>query len=141
MRNIHKFWIVFSVIILFAVGTVTGILLEKYIYEKKAKKRIKHTHTLEKMAKDLSLTETQMEKIRNIFKKKDTRIKAFGREIREKLATMRTQLKEEIKAVLDEKQGKKFDSLIEKHVAKMKKEREKRRKNHKKIRKEKGEIQ
>jgi len=140
MKNMHKFWIVFSIIILFAAGTVTGVLLEKYLFEKKQKKGILYTPTLEKMAEDLSLTEIQTSKIRDIFQKNDIRFKAFAQQIRKKLATIRAQLKEEVKAVLDEEQGKKFDSMIEEHVAKMKKEHEKRRKDHKKTSKEKGEI-
>ena len=121
MKNMHKFWIVFSIIILFTVGTFTGVLLEKYFFEKKLKKGIHYAPTLEKMARDLSLTELQITKIRDIFQKNDIQFKAFARQIRKNLAKIRTQLKEEIKAVLDEEQGKKFDLLIEEHVAKIKK--------------------
>ena len=139
MKNPHKFWIIFSIIILYTVGKLTGVLLEKYFFEKKLKKGIPYAPTLEKMAQDLSLTELQTTKIRDIFQKNDIQFKAFARQIRKKLAKIRTQLKEEIKAVLDEEQGKKFDLLIEEHVAKIKKIHEKRRKDHETMRKEKGE--
>lgn len=140
MKNNYKFWIIFSLIIVFLVGAVAGILFEKYLLPTKAKKikrekRPVHFPTLEIMAKELNLTSKQEEKIREIFRNNEERLKNFRSLIHERISNIRSQLKSEIKNVLTEEQNSKFEAMIEKYVQQRKKELEKRKKH----KKEKGE--
>jgi phosphosulfolactate synthase (CoM biosynthesis protein A) len=144
MKNHYKFWIVFSLIIVFVAGVVGGIFFERCILDKKTEKYTRSRRhvrfpSLENMAQELELTIEQQEKIREIFKKNEESFKKLRSQIHESLSSMRTQLKDEIKAVLNEDQNRKFEAMIEKYLAQRKKEMEKRKKHSQKHRKEKGE--
>jgi phosphosulfolactate synthase (CoM biosynthesis protein A) len=126
MKNHNKFWIVFSLIVVFAAGFTGGILFEKHILDKKVEKRVKRRSSvrfpsLEIMAKELSLTPEQEEKIREIFKNNEQRFKNLRKNIGERLSSIRTQLKNEIKSVLTDDQVLKFEAMIEKYVSQRKK--------------------
>ena len=145
MKNYNKFWIVFSLIVVFAAGFIGGILFEKHLIDKKVEKRVKRRSSvrfpsLEMMAKELSLTPDQEEKIREIFKNNEERFKTLRKNIDERLSSIRSQLKNEIKNVLTDEQVLKFEAMIEKYISQRKKEMEKRKKhprNHRKDKKEK----
>jgi methionyl-tRNA formyltransferase len=71
MKNHNKFWIVFSLIIVFAAGFMGGILFEKSQVVKKPEKKVKRRSSvrfpsLEMMAEELNLTAEQQEQIREI---------------------------------------------------------------------------
>jgi hypothetical protein len=143
MKNNTKFWIVFSLIIVFAVGVVGGIFLERFVLDKKPERYTRgrrHVRfpSLENMAQELDLSAEQQEKIREIFKKNEERFKGLRHQIRESLSTMRTQLKDEIKTVLNEEQNRKFEIMIEKYLSQRKKEQEKRKKYSDRHKKPKG---
>lgn len=133
MKNHNKFWIVLSLIVVFAAGFFGGILFEDYILDKKAKQRPPRKSsvrfpTLEIMAEELTLTPEQQEQIREIFNNNEKRIKNLRSEIHERYSGMRTQLRNEIKSVLTEEQNLKFDAMIEKYVSHRRKELEGRKK-------------
>jgi phosphosulfolactate synthase (CoM biosynthesis protein A) len=133
MKNHYRFWIVFSLIIVLAIGVTGGILFERHVLDKKPKKYTKssrrvHFPTLETMAQELNLTFEQQEKIREIFKNNEESFKKLRSQIHERLSSMRTQLKDEIKSVLNEEQNRKFETMIEKYIAERKKEMKKRKK-------------
>lgn len=139
MKNNYKFWIIFSFILVFVIGVVGGIFLEKHLIQAKPKKikrerRAVHFPTLEVMAKELALTSEQEEKIREIFKNNEGRLKNLKSSIHERLSNIRSQLKDEIKNVLNKEQKIQFEEMIERYIQQRKKEVEKR----KKPRKEKG---
>lgn len=143
MKNHYKFWIIFSLIVVFAAGVIGGILFEKHLLDKKADKRIKrrssvHFPTLEVMSQELNLTSEQQEQIREIFKNNEERFKTLRSHIHERLSGIRSKLKNEIKNVLTEEQSLKFEAMIEKYISQRKKEMEKRKKYPKKPRKDKG---
>ena len=145
MKNYNKFWIVFSLIVVFAAGFIGGILFEKNLIDKKVEKRVKRRSSvrfpsLEMMAKELSLTPEQEEQIREIFKNNEERFKNLRKNIDERLSSIRSQLKNEIKNVLTDEQVLKFEAMIEKYISQRKKEMEKRKKhprNHRKDKREK----
>lgn len=144
MKNHNKFWIVFSLIVVFAAGFTGGILFEKHIIDKKVEKRVKRRSSvrfpsLEMMAKELSLTPEQEEKIREIFKNNEERFKNLRKNIHERLSSIRKQLKNEIKDVLTDEQVLKFEAMIEKYVSQRKKEMDKRKKHSRNHRKDSGE--
>ena len=145
MKNYNKFWIVFSLIVVFAAGFIGGILFEKHLIDKKVEKRVKRRSSvrfpsLEIMAKELSLTPEQEEQIREIFKNNEERFKNLRKNIHDRLSSIRSQLKNEIKNVLTDEQVLKFEAMIEKYISQRKKEMEKRKKhprNHRKDKREK----
>jgi phosphosulfolactate synthase (CoM biosynthesis protein A) len=144
MKNYNKFWIVFSLIVVFAAGFMGGILFEKYLIDKKVEKRVKRRSSvrfpsLEIMAKELSLTPEQQDQIREIFKNNEERFKNLRKNIDERLSSIRTQLKNEIKDVLTDEQVLKFEAMIEKYISQRKKEAEKRKKHSRNHRKDRGE--
>lgn len=139
MKNNYKFWIIFSLIVVFAAGAVGGIFLHKNFIQTETKKMRKekrsvHFPTLEIMAKELSLTPEQEEKIRGIFKDNEEKLKNLRNLIHERLTNVRSQLKSEIKNVLTAEQKVKFEAMIERYLQQRKKERGKRNEQ----RKEKG---
>ncbi len=144
MKNYNKFWIVFSLIVVFAAGFIGGILFEKHLIDKKVEKRVKRRSSvrfpsLEIMAKELSLTPEQEEQIRKIFKNNEERFKNLRKNINDRLSSIRSQLKNEIKDVLTDEQVRKFEALIEKYISQRKKETEKRKKYPKNNKEDKGE--
>ena len=144
MKNYNKFWIVFSLIVVFAAGFIGGILFEKHLIDKKVEKRVKRRSSvrfpsLEIMAKELSLTPEQEEQIREIFKNNEGRFKNLRKNIDDHLLSIRSQLKNEIKNVLTDEQVLKFEAMIEKYISQRKKEMEKRKKHPKNHRKDKRE--
>lgn len=144
MKNHYKFWIVFSLIIVFAAGVIGGILFEQNILDKKTKKITRKRApvrfpSLEMMAEELNLTEDQQEQIREIFNNNEERFKIMRSQIHERFSSIRSQLKSEIKSVLSEEQNLKFEAMIEKYLSQRKNEQEERKKHSKKIKKNKGE--
>lgn len=144
MKNHYKFWIVFSLIIVFAAGVIGGILFEQNILDKKTKKITRKRApvrfpSLEMMAEELNLTEDQQEQIREIFNNNEERFKIMRNQIHERFSSIRSQLKSEIKSVLTEEQNLKFEAMIEKYLSQRKNEQEERKKHSKKIKKNKGE--
>ncbi len=144
MKNYNKFWIVFSLIVVFAAGFIGGILFEKHLIDKKVEKRVKRRSSvrfpsLEIMARELSLTPEQEEQIREIFKNNEERFKNLRKNIHDRLLSIRSQLKNEIKNVLTDEQVLKFEAMIEKYISQRKKDMEKRKKHAKNYRKDKRE--
>lgn len=144
MKNYNKFWIVFSLIVVFAAGFIGGILFEKHLIDQKVEKRVKRKSSvrfpsLEMMAQELSLTPEQEKQIREIFKNNEERFKKLRKNIDDRLSSIRSQLKNEIKNVLTNEQVLKFEAMIEKYISQRKKEAEKRKKHPRNHRKDKGE--
>lgn len=134
MKNNYKLWIILSFIIVFVVGGVAGILLDKHILPSKFKKSRRDRRpvefpTLDIMAKELDLSAEQQEKIREIFANNEESLKDLRNLIHERISTIRSRLKEEIKNVLTEEQRKNFEAMIERYLQLRKKQMEKRR-NH-----------
>lgn len=144
MKNNYKFWIIFSLVIVFVAGITGGILFEKNFMEKKQERRVKKRSSvrfpsLKIMAQELNLTSEQQEEIREIFKNNEERFKKLRSHMNERLSSIRTQLKNEIKNVLTEEQNAKFEAMIQKYISQKKKEAEKRKRHPKNHTKDKGE--
>jgi len=120
INNHNKFWIIFSFILVFVIGIIA------------------HFPTLEMMAQELNLTPEQQEQIRQVFQNNDQRLRNLHKEVMSQLREIRTQLKEEINAVLDEEQEAKFDLMIKKYLEQRKKEWDRRRKRPSEQRKPEG---
>ena len=144
MKNHYKFWIVLSLIIVFAAGVLGGVLLEQQLARNKIKKKMERRSpvrfpTLEMMAEELSLSSEQQEKIREIFRNTEERMKELNSSFRKQFSSLRSQLKDDIKSVLSEEQAQKFEAMIERYLAQRKKEMEERKKHPRSHRDSKGE--
>jgi Spy/CpxP family protein refolding chaperone len=133
MKNSNKFWIILSLILVFAAGVIAGVLFENHILDKKPRRsereRSPDRHpTLGMLAEELSLTDEQQEKFREIFKNNEERLKKIRGQIHELYDSLRDQLKEEIDSVLTEEQRAKFQAMIDKHLSERKKQMEEREK-------------
>ncbi|MFB0566309.1 MAG: Spy/CpxP family protein refolding chaperone [Candidatus Aminicenantaceae bacterium] len=146
MKNHYKFWIIISLVIVFAAGVAGGIILERNFIDKKPKrisKRRNHVRfpTLDTMSQELSLTAEQQEQIREIFTNNEEKFKNLRSQMRKQLSYMRSLLKSDIKEVLTDDQNSKFEAMIEKYLSQRRKESDERKKRHNKINKEiKGET-
>jgi len=144
MKNHYKFWIILSLIIVFAAGVLGGILLEQQIARSKIRKKMERRSsvrfpTLEMMAEELSLSSGQQEKIREIFRNTEERMKELNSAFRKQFSNLRSQLKDDIKSVLSEEQAQKFEAMIERYLAQRKKEMEERKRHPRDHRDNKGE--
>lgn len=131
MKNQYKFWIILSFIIVFILGVLAGVLIDKHLLPPKFKSR-KDKHpprfpTLEIMAEELKLTPEQEEAIRGVFRNNEERLKNFDSLIHEHISAIRSQLREEIRNILTEEQNIKFEEMINRYIKQRRKEMDKRK--------------
>lgn len=122
-----KFWIVFSLIAVFIIGGTAGYFGERYLVHKRHEpgpgdrdRRGSHFPTVEILAKELSLSQAQQDQIREIFKRNEDRLEAFGEEFHKRLGEMRSQIKDEIDAVLTPEQKQKLEAMIDEYIGRRK---------------------
>lgn len=122
-----KFWIIFSLVAVFIIGGTAGYFGERYLVHKRHEprpgerdRRGPRFPTVEILAKELSLSQAQQDQIREIFKRNEERLKAFGEEFHERLGEMRSQIKNEIDAVLTPEQKQKLEAMIDQFMKKEK---------------------
>ena len=132
MKNNYKLWFILSLIIVFVLGALGGVLLDKYGLQSASRKirrerRSAHFPTLELMSKELELSAEQKSKINNIFKNNEENIKDLRTLIHERLSSIRYQLIADIKNVLNEEQKVKFEAMITRYLDQRQKEMEKRK--------------
>jgi len=144
MKNNYKIWIIFSLVIVFIAGIVCGVLLEKNVLDRAGKdssqrRRSTHFPTMEIMAKELSLTSEQKDKINELFSSNEERFCALRSEVHKSLSDIRTQMVADIKSVLDENQSKKFEAMIERYKAQRRREHEERKKQAEQSHRDRGE--
>lgn len=137
MKNANKFLIGLSFLVVFAAGVIAGILFENNFLDKRPQRIVQRRSsirfpTLEMMAEELGLTQEQQDRLREIFKNNEERLKAYRGEIHEHYRTLRAQLKEEMDSVFTAEQQKKFEAMIEKYISERKKEMEERKRPPKK---------
>ena len=112
-----KFWIVLSLILLFASGVVAGIFADKWFLGKDAGARhgqSGHPPSRDRWMKDLGLSAEQQAKIREIFQRNEERMKSLRTDFYQHLDEIRGRLKTEIDAVLTVEQKHKLEAMIQK---------------------------
>ena len=144
MNRSQKFWIIFSLVIVFVVGMIAGVLLDDNVLNKMQRPQEKRRNSAQFpsmciMAEELSLSEAQQNKIREIFKENDARLSLLRKQIHKQFASIRSKLIEEIKSILDEDQKLKFENMIDRYISQRKKEMKKRNERMNKTKKKKGE--
>ena len=134
-----KLWIILSLILIFAAGVGGGIFAERWWLAKKPEARrsimAARYPSRDRWAKELGLTAEQQEKIREIFKKNDERIKGLRTDYFKHVGEMRDELKKEIDAVLTPAQKQKMEAMIQKFSEEHRRENEKREKQNESQRK------
>ncbi|MCJ7564029.1 MAG: hypothetical protein MUP52_05505 [Candidatus Aminicenantes bacterium] len=124
-----KLWIILSLILIFAAGIGGGIFAEHWWLAKKPEARrsimAARYPSHDRWAKELGLTAEQQEKIREIFKKNDVRIKGLRTDYFKRVGEMRDELKKEIDAVLTPAQKQKMEAMIQKFSEEHRRESEK----------------
>ena len=115
MKTKYKILVALTLLVVFGLGVAAGVLGERYIVHKKVRRTSvgrAHPPSPESWAKELGLTQEQQDKIREIFKKNEERMKAYRTESRARLGEIRKMLRGEIDAVLTPDQKKKNDEMI-----------------------------
>ena len=123
-------WIILTLVLVFAAGVVGGVMGERWWFAKRPQMRrpvnAERYPSHDRWAKDLGLTAEQQEKIREIFKKNDGRIKELRSDFYKHIGVMRDEMKKEIDAVLTPEQRVKNEAMIQKSMEERRKENEKR---------------
>jgi len=145
MNKNYKYWLIFSLIVVFLVGMIAGVILDNNVLDKKQKPRAKRNNTarfptLCSMAEEISLSEAQQEQVRDIFRKNDEKLKAFRGQIHKQFLTIRSGLIDEINKILDDEQKLKFEAMIERYISQRKKELKERSQRAKKAKNKNGET-
>ena len=117
----YKLWVALTLIVVFGLGVAAGVFGERYLMHKKPRGPA-HERTpfllLEPVAKALALTAEQQDKLREIFKRSDERMKVLDGEIHVRLREVRAQLKNDVDGVLTPDQRAKLEDIIQKERAK-----------------------
>ena len=127
MKTKYKILVALTLLVVFGLGVAAGVLGERYIVhksERRAAANRPHMPSPESWAKELGLTQEQQDKIHEIFKRNEERMKAYRTESRTRLGELRKMLKDEIDAVLTPEQKKKNDEMIRRFEEWRKKESE-----------------
>lgn len=118
MKNKYRLWIALSLLVVFGLGVAAGVFGERYWTHRKFRRPSEprpHFPTMETMARELGLTPEQQEKIREIFKRSEERLKQFRSDYNGRLWDLRKTLKVEIDSVLTPEQVKKMEDLIRRY--------------------------
>lgn len=128
MNNKTRIWIVLSLLVAFAAGVVGGVFAERmFIHPRRhtqAQRAPSHPPNLEEMARNLGLSPDQKESIRQIFEQSDGKFKELYTDMHNRLSALRTEIKNQIDAVLTPEQKQKMEAIIAKHGEQRKRESE-----------------
>ena len=128
MTNKAKSFVIISLVLVFTVGVLCGVFLDKNILEekrhqKRRRERPEPFPSLETMAQELDLTADQQALIKEVFQANHERLKIMHNELRKRFSDLRRQLLDEIKIVLNPEQIEKFDAMIKAYHARREEER------------------
>jgi Spy/CpxP family protein refolding chaperone len=133
MNNKFRLWIVLSLLVAFAAGVLGGIFAERAFFHPRqhtrAQRSPSHPPDLEEMARNLGLSSDQKESIRQIFERNDGKFKELYTDMHNRLSAIRSEIKNQIDAVLTPEQKQKMEAIIAKHGEQRKKESEQKDKN------------
>ena len=126
MNNKYRLWIILSLLVAFAAGVLGGIFAERlFIHPRQYHRTVRgpaHPPDLEEMARTLGLSPDQKESIRQIFEKNDGKFRELYTEMHNRLSSLRTEIKDQIDAVLTPEQKQKMEAIIAEHEKRRKAE-------------------
>lgn len=145
MNKNYKYWIIFSLIVVFFVGMIAGVFLDNNVLDKQQKARNKRNNTarfptLCSMAEEISLSDAQQEQIQDIFRKNDEKLNILRGKIHKQFLSIRSGLIDEINKILDDVQKLKFEAMIERYLSQRKKEMKEKSQRSKKSRNKNGDT-
>jgi Spy/CpxP family protein refolding chaperone len=117
----YKLWVALTLIVVFGLGAAAGIFGERTLMHKRDRRPVTERTPfplLEPVAKALGLTVEQQERLREVFKRSDGRMKELDTQIHVRLREVRAQLKSEVAAILTPEQNAKLEDMIQKERAK-----------------------
>jgi Spy/CpxP family protein refolding chaperone len=117
----YKLWVALTLIVVFGLGAAAGIFGERTLMHKRDHRPSPDRTPfplLEPVAKALGLTAEQQDRIREVFKRGDERMKGLDTEIHARLREIRAQLKSEVDGILTPEQSGKLEDMIQKERAK-----------------------
>jgi len=117
----YKLWVALTLIVVFWLGAAAGVFGERYLMHKRDRRQAPDRTPfplLEPVAKALGLTAEQQDKLREVFKRSDERMKELDSQLHVRLREIRAQLKSEVAAVLTPEQNAKLEEMIQKERAK-----------------------
>jgi Spy/CpxP family protein refolding chaperone len=117
----YKLWVALTLIVVFGLGAVAGVLGERTLMHKRDRRPVPDRTPfplLEPVAKALGLTAEQQDKLREVFKRSDERMKTLDTEIHSRLREVRAELKGEVASILTPEQNAKLEDMIQKERAK-----------------------
>ncbi len=118
MKTKYKILVALTLLVVFGLGVAAGVLGERYVVHKKHRRFASdrpHVPSLDAWARELGLSPDQQERIREIFKKNEERMKAYRTDGLAKLREIRKMLKGELDAVFTPEQEKKMEEMIRRH--------------------------
>lgn len=126
MKTKYKILIALTLLVVFGLGVAAGLIGERYVVHRKDRHAAVRPHlpSPEDWAKELGLTQEQKDKIREIFKQNEERMKAYRADNRVRLGELRKRLWDETNAVLTPEQKRKNDEMIRRFEELRKKEME-----------------
>jgi len=127
MKTKYKILVALTLLVVFGLGVAAGVLGERYVVHRKGRHAAAnrpHPPSPEAWAKELGLTQDQQDKIRELFKENEERMKAFRTENRARLGELRKRLWDETSAILTPEQKTKNDEMIRRFEELRKKESE-----------------
>lgn len=126
MKTKYKLLVALTLLVVFGLGVAAGVLGERYVVHKKDRRAAVRPHlpSPEDWAKALGLTQEQQDKIREIFRQNEERMKAYRADNRVRLGELRKRLWDETNAVLTPEQKQKNDEMIRRFEELRKKEME-----------------
>lgn len=125
MKTKYKLIAALLVLVVFGLGVAAGVLGERCVVHKKSPRAAAgrpHPPSHDSWVKELGLTQDQQDRIKEIFKKNEERMKAYRAESHANLDEIRKTLKGEIDAVLTPEQRKKNDEMIRRFTERRKQE-------------------
>jgi Spy/CpxP family protein refolding chaperone len=128
MNNKYRLWIALSLLVAFAAGVLGGVFAERIFLHPRKHTRVQRAPSrppdLEEMARNLGLSPEQKESIRQIFERNDGKFKELYTDMHRRLADIRSEIKNEIDAVLTPEQKEKMEAIIARHGERRKKQKE-----------------
>lgn len=115
----YKALIIITLVVVFALGVAGGYFGERYLMHVRAdrmRQNRPHFPSLDTMTEEVGLSAEQRDRIAEVFRQNEERFKSLRGLMRDKLQEIRSQLKNEIDAILTAEQREKFTAMIEKYL-------------------------
>lgn len=121
-----KFWLIVCIVAVFMAGGALGFFAERLLVHRgfSARREGPPFPSFDKWACDLNLTPEQRTRIREVFERSDEKMRQLRTRFHADLGTIQAEVRKEIDGILTQEQRAKLQEMIQEHLAKRKKERD-----------------